>query len=357
MLHYTLMTLLQLKSITKHYPPDVTAVSQVNLSIDAGDVLCLLGPSGCGKTTLLRCIAGLEQPDSGSVWFEGQDVTHQPPHRRDFGMMFQDFALFPHRNVFDNVAFGLKMRGDSSKDRAARVEEMLDLVDLAPLAQRTIDQLSGGEQQRVALARALAPGPRLLLLDEPLGSLDRALRERLMLELRQILQAVAVTAVYVTHDQTEAFAIADQVAVMRSGHIEQVAAPEEIYERPATPFVAQFVGFENLIPGRQTETAACIQTPLGPMRLATATDAPPDTSGQLLLKPDGATLVAEPTAENGVSGEVTAVSFRGRYYQLWLQTADSDHPLMFEFGQAPSCYQGESVHLALSPESLRWYPD
>jgi ABC-type Fe3+/spermidine/putrescine transport system ATPase subunit len=357
MLHYTLMTLLQLKNITKHYPPDVTAVSQVNLSINAGDVLCLLGPSGCGKTTLLRCIAGLEQPDSGSVWFEDRDVTHLPPHRRDFGMMFQDFALFPHRNVFDNVAFGLKMRGDSNQDRSARVEEMLALVDLAPLAQRTIDQLSGGEQQRVALARALAPGPRLLLLDEPLGSLDRALRERLMLELRQILQAVAVTAVYVTHDQTEAFAIADQVAVMQAGRLEQIAPPEQVYEEPATPFVAQFVGFENLIPGRQTETADCLQTPLGPMRLAMATDAPPDTAGQLLLKPDGASLVDEPVVENGLSGEVTAVAFRGRYYQLWLKTAEHSRPLMFEFNQLPPCDYGDTVHLALAPESLRWYPE
>jgi ABC-type Fe3+/spermidine/putrescine transport system ATPase subunit len=351
------MTLLQLKNITKRYPPDVTAVSQVTLSIKAGDVLCLLGPSGCGKTTLLRCIAGLEQPDSGSVWFEGRDVTRLPPHRRDFGMMFQDFALFPHKNVFDNVAFGLKMRGDSGQERSARVEEMLALVDLAPLAQRTIDQLSGGEQQRVALARALAPDPRLLLLDEPLGALDRALRERLMLELRQILQAVAVTAVYVTHDQTEAFAIADQVAVMRAGRLEQVAAPEQVYAEPATPFVAQFVGFENLIPGRQSETADSIQTPLGPMRLAAASDSPPSTSGQLLLKPDGASLVAEPPAENGVSGEVTAVSFRGRYYQLWLKTADHPQPLMFEFNQPlPHDYGDTRFHLTLAPESIRWYP-
>ena len=351
------MTLLQLKNITKHYPPDVTAVSQVTLSINAGDVLCLLGPSGCGKTTLLRCIAGLEQPDSGSVWFEGRDVTNLPPHRRDFGMMFQDFALFPHKNVFDNVAFGLKMRGDGRSDRIARVEEMLDLVDLAPLARRTIDQLSGGEQQRVALARALAPGPRLLLLDEPLGALDRALRERLMLELRQILQRVGVTAVYVTHDQTEAFAIGDQIAVMRAGHLEQVAAPEQVYAEPATPFVAQFVGFENLIPGQQTETAVTIQTPLGLMQLATAPDTPPDTNGQLLLKPEGASLVAEPVAENGVSGAVTAVSFRGRYYQLWLKTADHPQPLMFEFNQPPPCDPGDTVHLALAPEYLRWYPE
>ncbi len=350
------LTLLQLRNITKHYPPDVTAVSQVTLSINAGDVLCLLGPSGCGKTTLLRCIAGLEQPDAGSVWFEGRDVTNVPPHRRDFGMMFQDFALFPHKNVFDNVAFGLKMRGNGRSDRAARVEEVLQLVDLAALAGRTIDQLSGGEQQRVALARALAPGPRLLLLDEPLGSLDRALRERLMLELRQILQRVGVTAVYVTHDQTEAFAIGDQIAVMRAGRLEQVATPEKVYAEPATPFVAQFVGFENLIPGQQTEMAVGIQTPLGPMRLATAPDTAPGTAGQLLLKPDGARLVDEPAAENGVSGEVTAVSFRGRYYQLWLQTAASDHPLMFEFNRLPGCEYGDTVHLTLAPESLRWYP-
>jgi ABC-type Fe3+/spermidine/putrescine transport system ATPase subunit len=351
------MALLQLKNITKRFPPDVTAVSQVDLAVAAGDVVCLLGPSGCGKTTLLRCVAGLEQPDSGSVWFDGRDVTNLPSHRRDFGMMFQDFALFPHKNLFDNVAFGLKMRGDGRSQRQARVREMLQLVDLAPLAQRTIDQLSGGEQQRVALARALAPGPRLLLLDEPLGSLDRALRERLMLELRRILQAVAVTAVYVTHDQTEAFAIADQIAVMRAGRLEQVASPETIYRQPATPFVAQFIGFENLIPGRQSETAECIETPLGVMRLAAVPDtAAPAATGQLLLKPDGAALVDEAVAENGVTGEVTAVSFRGRYYQLWLQTAGGDHTLMFEFNQSPPCRQGEVVHLALASDSLHWYP-
>ncbi|MCA9998143.1 MAG: ABC transporter ATP-binding protein, partial [Anaerolineales bacterium] len=318
--------------VTKSYVAGKTAVSQLSLSIAAGEIVCLLGPSGCGKTTLLRLMAGLEQPDAGEVWFNGRSITHIPPHQRGFGMMFQDYALFPHKNVFDNVAFGLHMRGDGREAIAARVAEMLALVDLTGFERRTIDQLSGGEQQRVALARALAPGPTLLMLDEPLGALDRALRERLMVDVRQILRRVGVTAVYVTHDQTEAFAIADRVAVMNAGQIEQIDRPEQVYGQPATPFVARFLGFGNILPGEAGN--GVVETAVGQF------NTPSDVTGSVtvLLRPDG--LASMRPADgvvglNEVVGQITAVSFRGRYYQLWVQTAGLPTPLIFETDAAP----------------------
>jgi ABC-type Fe3+/spermidine/putrescine transport system ATPase subunit len=181
------MPLLTINNLSKSFGPETWAVRAVSFTVEPGEIICLLGPSGCGKTTLLRLIAGLEEADAGQVIFEGRDITPLPPHQRGFGMMFQDFALFPHKNVFENIAFGLRMHGVIADQIRARVAEMLALVDLTGFAQRDIDRLSGGEQQRVALARALAPGPRLLMLDEPLGALDRALRERLMLVLRPVL--------------------------------------------------------------------------------------------------------------------------------------------------------------------------
>ena len=312
------MALLDVRGVTKSYVAGKTAVSQLSLSIAAGEIVCLLGPSGCGKTTLLRLMAGLEQPDAGEVWFNGRSITHIPPHQRGFGMMFQDYALFPHKNVFDNIAFGLQMRGDGRETIATRVAEMLALVDLTGFERRTIDQLSGGEQQRVALARALAPGPTLLMLDEPLGALDRALRERLMVDVRQILQRVGVTAVYVTHDQTEAFAIADRVAVMNGGQIEQIDRPEQVYKQPATPFVARFLGFGNVLPGEAS--GGVVETAVGRFTIA------PDVLGAVtvLLRPDGLAAVRPAAGAAGVNevvGKITAVSFRGRYYQVWVETA------------------------------------
>jgi ABC-type Fe3+/spermidine/putrescine transport system ATPase subunit len=199
------MAFLEVRSLSKSFEPGTKAVDNVTLSVAEGEIVCLLGPSGCGKTTLLRSIAGLEIPDQGNILFDGRDMMPIPPHKREFGMMFQDFALFPHKNVFDNIAFGLQMHHETDGNIRSRVEEMLQLVDLTGFAERKIEQLSGGEQQRVALARALAPHPRLLMLDEPLGSLDRALRERLMLDLWAILKQVGVTAIYVTHDSNGIF--------------------------------------------------------------------------------------------------------------------------------------------------------
>ena len=339
---------LEIRDVTKTFE-GTTAVSNLSLTIDEGEVVCLLGPSGCGKTTLLRLIAGLEQPDSGAVYLNGRNLTPIPPHERGLGMMFQDFALFPHKNVFGNVAFGLQMRGDSPQQVQARVEEMLALVDLSGLAERDIEQLSGGEQQRVALARALAPGPPLLMLDEPLGALDRALRERLMLEVRDILQRVGVTAVYVTHDQTEAFAIADRIVVMNKGEIEQVGTPQAIYERPHTPFVARFLGFHNLLAGvvvaeNEVETGiGClpISTPLPPI----------GTQVMVLIKPDVGTF----TEGHGIemAGRIAAVSFRGRYYQVWLQVAQTT--LLLEFNQSPPATAGDKLQFRLRSEQILFY--
>jgi thiamine transport system ATP-binding protein len=228
---------------------DKAALDGVSLEVGDAEVVTVLGSSGSGKSTFLRVIAGLQRPDSGRVLLAGDDVTSVPPHRRGIGLVFQDHALFHHRDVGGNVAFGLRMRGDSPSAVSARVRELLELVGLGRFEGRSIGTLSGGEQQRVALARALAPEPRVLLLDEPLGSLDRRLRDRLLEDLARLFDEVRVTAVYVTHDQAEAFALGDRVAVMRGGTIVQTAAPDELWAHPADEDVARFLGLANVRDG------------------------------------------------------------------------------------------------------------
>ena len=222
------------------------ALDDASLDVANGEVVTVLGPSGSGKTTLLRVIAGLQPPDEGRVLLDGKDLAGVPPHRRGVGLVFQDHALFPHRDVFGNIAFGLRMRGDSPKQAETRTAELLALVGLAGFEQRSVGTLSGGEQQRVALARALAPEPRILLLDEPLGSLDRRLRDRLLDDLESLFGELALTAVYVTHDQTEAFTLGDRVAVMRAGRVAQVATPDELWAHPLDEDVARFLGLANV---------------------------------------------------------------------------------------------------------------
>ncbi len=241
------MAHLELANLSRAYGS--FAMTQVCLTLKRGQILCLLGPSGCGKTTLLRLVAGLENPDSGAVLLESRDVTGMPAHKRQFGMMFQELALFPHKSVFENVAFGLRMLRQSSTKIMERTQEMLSLVGLSNMAQRDVGDLSGGEQQRVALARSLAPRPKLLMLDEPLGALDRSLREHLLQEIRSILKQLGVTAIFVTHDQAEALTMGDVVGVMNQGRLIQVDAPQDLYMKPRHPFVAQFLGFQNLLSG------------------------------------------------------------------------------------------------------------
>jgi thiamine transport system ATP-binding protein len=239
------------------------ALDGASLDIGSGEVVTVLGPSGCGKTTLLRVIAGLQPVDAGHVLLDGRSLDGVPPHRREIGLVFQDHALFHHRDVFGNVAFGPRMRGDRAASVAARVRELLELVGLAGLERRAIATLSGGEQQRVALARALAPEPRVLLLDEPLGSLDRRLRDRLLEDLGRLFSELRVTALYVTHDQAEAFTLGDRVAVMREGRIVQIGPPDELWATPADEDVARFLGLGNVSGTEVIRPEAVVLRPVG----------------------------------------------------------------------------------------------
>lgn len=242
---------LELIHVNKHYQ-NTPALHDISLSVDAGEFLCLLGPSGCGKTTTLRIIAGFETPDGGEVRLEGSDVTRVPPQNRDIGVVFQSYALFPHLTVNENVGFGLKMRRQTSDEIETAVRESLRLVRLDGVGDRLPRQLSGGQQQRVALARAIAIRPRLLLLDEPLSNLDAKLRDEMRQEIQRVQRATGITTVFVTHDQVEALALADRMAIMSEGRIVQIGTPREVYDRPAHPFVAGFIGEANLIRGAVT---------------------------------------------------------------------------------------------------------
>lgn len=239
--------MLRLESLGKRFDETV-AVDDLSLEVGRGEFLSLLGPSGCGKTTTLRMIGGFETPTAGRILLDGRDVTRLPPQRRATGMVFQSYALFPHLDVFENVAFGLRARNDTA-DLEARVHRALARVDLSGYERRSVQALSGGQQQRVALARALAPEPPVLLLDEPLSNLDAALRERTRSELRSLLKEVGITAIFVTHDQEEAFHLSDRIAVMDRGKLQQIGAPEDLYHLPANPFVAAFVGQANFFDG------------------------------------------------------------------------------------------------------------
>src|SRR2546427_5732906 len=240
---------LEVSGLTKRYSPEVT-IGPVSFAVREGEFFSLLGPSGCGKTTTLRCIAGFETPSGGSITLAGQRLDDRPPHRRDVGLVFQNYALFPHLTVFDNIAFGLRLRKVERAEMERRVARMLELVDLPNLAERYPAQLSGGQQQRVAIARSLVLEPSLLLFDEPLSNLDFKLRIQMRYELRDLQRRLGKTAVYVTHDQSEALALSDRIAVLSEGRIEQVGTPSEIYEQPASAFVADFIGSSNLVTAR-----------------------------------------------------------------------------------------------------------
>ncbi|MCI0521372.1 MAG: ABC transporter ATP-binding protein [Chloroflexi bacterium] len=315
---------LRLEAITKSFGA-TQAAAGVSFTVDRGEIFALLGPSGCGKSTLLALIAGLIPPDQGAIYWENQPLNDLPTHRRGFGLMFQDYLLFPHLDVAANVAFGLKMQGLGAETVADRVRQTLDLVGLHGYEKRDVISLSGGEQQRVALARSLAPGPRLLMLDEPLGALDRALRERLVQDVQEILRRTQQTAIYVTHDQEEAYLIADRLAVMNAGRIEQVGAPQEIYRAPLSLFVARFLGLTNLLPARLRAAAegSLIETPLGdwPWR-----EGPPGPA-TVLLRPDAVHL--GPGAPCQLSGRVVQSAFRGGLSRLEIEV--NAHSLSFDF--------------------------
>jgi ABC-type Fe3+/spermidine/putrescine transport system ATPase subunit len=358
------MPLLQVRHLTKSYG-DTFFPHDISFSVDEGDILCLLGPSGCGKTTLLRIIAGLETPDSGQVLFEGRDIRDVPVHQRNFGLMFQDQALFPHKNVFENMAFGLRMQRLPEQEIRERVAEVLNLVGMVGFEKRDVNELSGGEQQRVALARSLAPRPRLLMLDEPLGSLDRTLRERLMNELRTILKRVGVTAIYVTHDQQEAFAVADRVVIMNQGRKVQEGKPEEVYQRPATEFVARFLGLTNLLRATVLNVGkgcAEIETEIGRMEIGSLGfgNWQLGIETTVLIRPEAAILPERgcpPGADNVIEGTLVERSFRGDHYRLLVRHADGlEMAFTVEAMATDLPRPGEGIRLALRREAMTLLP-
>ncbi|ARP72585.1 ABC transporter ATP-binding protein [Streptomyces pluripotens] len=286
----------------------------VDLDVAEHEVVCVLGPSGSGKSTLLRAVAGLQPLDRGRVLLDGRDRTGVPAHKRGVGLMFQDHQLFPQRDVGANVAFGLRMQGVAKGARDGEVSQLLELVGLPGAARRAVAGLSGGEQQRVALARALAPRPRLLMLDEPLGQLDRSLRERLVVELRELFGRLGTTVLAVTHDQGEAFALADRVVVMRDGRIAQSGSPLEVWQRPADAFVARFLGFDNVVPATVAGTVA--DSPWGKLPVP---DGSPQGRRALLVRPAGVRLVA---VDAGLPCTVTARTFKGTHVTVRLQPGD-----------------------------------
>jgi thiamine transport system ATP-binding protein len=299
---------------------DATALDGVALEVRDGEVVCVLGPSGCGKSTLLRAVAGLEPPAAGTVAWDGRDLAGVPPHRRNLGLMFQDHSLFPHRDVLGNVVFGLRMQHVAPARARARAQELLALVGLGGYEHRRVAELSGGEQQRVALARALAPAPRLLMLDEPLGSLDRRLRDRLVVDLRELFVQLGQTALFVTHDHDEAFAVADRVAVMRAGRFEQVGPPADVWKRPATEFVARFLGYN-------------VTGLLGPGRAA--------------VRPDGLHLALE----GPLTGIVTARTFHRDHFLVRVKVADGS-PLEVAVRGDTVPEVGDAVTLAADPDAV-----
>jgi thiamine transport system ATP-binding protein len=313
---------------------DTTAVDGVDLHVSEGEVVTLLGPSGCGKSTILRAIAGLVPVDAGSMCLDGESVASTPPHRRPFGLMFQDYALFPHRDVSGNVAFGPRMQGLGRGAANERVDEVLELVGLAGYGSRSVASLSGGEQQRVALARALAPEPRLLMLDEPLGSLDRTLRERLTVELRELFVRLGITVITVTHDQAEAFTLADRVVVLRAGRVRQVGPPVDVWRAPVDAFVARFLGFGNVF-----EVDAQHGTVDSPWGLI---DAPGrDGPSALVVRPDGLRF-----ATGGVAGVARAAAFRGDHFLVPVQL-DSGWVVEVTERSGTIPAKGESVGVSL----------
>jgi iron(III) transport system ATP-binding protein len=316
------MSTVELRNISKHFDR-VQVLHSLSLSIGEGEFFTLLGPSGCGKTTTLRLIAGFASPDAGSIFVDGEEVSHLPPEKRGMGMVFQNYALFPHLNVKENVEFGLRMHGIPNADASERIEKYLHLVRLEGYGKRRINQLSGGQQQRVALARALAIEPRILLLDEPLSNLDAKLREEMRLELRSIQKKLGTTTIYVTHDQSEALAMSDRVAVFEKGRCTQIGRPEEIYNAPANRFIASFVGVANLVPCRILSRSQA-KTRIDVLGAVVEIDAPGETdygdSPSLCIRPEG--IATCPSGEGIFDGVFVDAVFNGATVTVTVRVGD-----------------------------------
>jgi putative spermidine/putrescine transport system ATP-binding protein len=352
---------LEVSGLVRRYSPQVT-VGPISFEVRAGEFFSLLGPSGCGKTTTLRCIAGFESLDSGAIRLHGERLDDKPPHRRDVGLVFQNYALFPHLTVFDNVAFGLRLRRMPKSEIAERVAAILRLVDLPQLAERMPAQLSGGQQQRVAIARSMVLEPRILMFDEPLSNLDLKLRIQMRDELKRLQRRLGKTAIYVTHDQTEALALSDRIAVLSHGHIEQIGTPGEIYEEPATAFVAEFIGSSNLLPARIIEQAGAstVVETAGGLRLHCAGgNANEAADVSVLLRPErigvypaGAGNCGDP---NRFAARVAEVTYLGEDLHLGLELAGGQilRAALKNTGSARGWSPMQPVEIVVDPADLR----
>ncbi|PPJ46816.1 ABC transporter ATP-binding protein [Rhizobium sp. KAs_5_22] len=339
------MSTITIEEVSKAYGPKL-ALDGLSLDVHSGEMIAILGSSGCGKTTLLRCLAGLVTPDSGTIRFGGEDVTRLPPQERPIGMVFQSYALFPNMTVAGNIGFPLKVRARPAREIADRIEELLDLVELTALAGRYPNELSGGQQQRTALARALAPAPQVLLLDEPLSALDAVVRDNLRDELRRIQQKVRTTALLVTHDQAEALAVADRVVVMQDGRIEQLATPEVLYDHPRTAFSASFIGNRN-----------ALRLPVvgGTVRLgkALALETVTAATAAIFVRPED---VKRSPPGCGEPAQVESRMFQGQTTRFYLRL-DHDGDVMHLRADWPArevsdIRVGDTVHIALAPEDV-----
>jgi len=331
--------MLEVRGIYKTYEAQ-PLLQSISFDVESGETICLLGPSGSGKSTLLRMIAGLESPDAGQILWDGNDLASIPAHLRDFGLVFQDYALFPHLDLFDNIAFGLKMKNWKSDEIKTRIDEVLDLVNLRGFEQRKVTDLSGGEQQRVALARALAPRPRLLMFDEPLGALDRALREDLLDELRGILHRTQIPAIYVTHDQDEAFTIADRVLLLHGGQIIQAGTPADVWSNPNSVWAAQFLGLGNVIEGKIVNRKWKVDTKLGVFNVECGHQHQAGGKVHLLLRPFAAAKEA-----NRIRGRVVDAVFQQDRFKIRL-----DNGLYFYLKDEPKI--GQMLEIKIKLECL-----
>ncbi|WP_454629983.1 ABC transporter ATP-binding protein [Bradyrhizobium cenepequi] len=347
------MSKVTLKNVVKQYDSFV-AVREMSLDISNGEFLALLGPSGCGKTTTLRMIAGFVEASAGRIFFGDQDVTDLPPNKRNTGMVFQGFALFPHMNVHQNIAYGLEMRRVSKDEIRGRVAKVLDLVQLDRFAERMPRQLSGGQQQRVALARALVINPHVLLLDEPLSALDAKLRHDVRLQIRQLQQSLGLTTVFVTHDQEEALSLADRLVVMNGGAVEQIGSPADLYERPATPFVADFIGKTNFFKGtlegdRFTTDAGTSFKVAAKVARATLLGVRPEKIKIAVSQPSAATVHSD---ANEIEGVVELVSYLGPFTEYQVKVSGEQRLLVQQANRdvLEAMHPGQAVRLTIPPE-------
>jgi spermidine/putrescine transport system ATP-binding protein len=342
--------MLEVQKIIKNYQ-NKPLLRGINFSVCKGEVVCLLGPSGSGKSTLLRIIAGLEPAESGEILWDGRNINNVPTYKRSFGLMFQDYALFPHKNVQENVAFGLKMQRLPAQKIEKYVNRALVQVNLLSFRSRRVTDLSGGEQQRVALARALAARPKMIMLDEPLGALDRNLREQLIEELHELLHTICIPTIYVTHDQDEAFAMGDRILLLHDGKIIQEGTPEEVYQHPASQWVAQFLGLVNLVSGT-VEKAKPFQvtSDMGLFEINDQKQTPKvGAKVTLLFKPDAAIPVKGSMDVNCLRVKVTDSLFRGTGY---LVRFSSGHRRKLEFILEKSYHRGEEIILSINPKKI-----